>query len=432
MNLGMQNYFKKIVIHFLLTAFIFGTNFSLCHAEPLSLSEIIEEAKLNNPEILAAAKRYEAAKARIPQAKSLDDPVFGVAFEKTPKNPFNFRATPSDERKFSVSQMFPFFGKLPLKGKIALVESQVYAADYKDKQVEIINAVKNAYYDLFMNYKEAELKRQSLELLKDVAATAEAKYSVGDIKQEEVFKIHSEIAKFANAIANLEENQAAKITRINTLLNRKPDSALGVPVLSDDISFSMDAESLYRLTLENRPELLIFAYSIEKNKYAKDLAKKSYFPDFIAGIVMRGLTAGTIGPWDLMMSFTVPLWFWTKQRYQVKEAIASLEEAEAAYAAMKNKALAQTRELYAKIEMAKNTVNLYKYSQMPILESSINSSLAGYRAGKGDIMMLLDSERMLIETKMNYYAALVDYNTNLSDLERAIGIDLKPGQRSEK
>jgi outer membrane protein TolC len=144
----------------------------------------------------------------------------------------------------------------------------------------------------------------------------------------------------------------------------------------------------------------------------------------MAGIVMRGFTTGSIGPWDLMLAFTVPLWFWTKQRYEVKEAIANIEEAEAAYQTMKNKTLAETKDLATKVEIARNKIKLYKNNQIPILESSIESSLSSYRSGRGDIMMLLDSERMLIETKMDYYQALVGYNMNLADLERNVGRDL--------
>jgi outer membrane protein TolC len=38
--------------------------------------------------------------------------------------------------------------------------------------------------------------------------------------------------------------------------------------------------------------------------------------------------------------------------------------------------------------------------------------------------MLLDSQRMLIDAKMDYYKALVEYNMNLADLERTVGLNL--------
>jgi len=207
-------------------------------------------------------------------------------------------------------------------------------------------------------------------------------------------------------------------------LNRAQEFSVGAPELSEDLSFQPDIKSLYQGALLNQPELIIFSYAVEKNKYAEKLAKKSFFPDLMAGIVQRGIASAGFGAWDLMLSFSAPFWFWTKQRYEVKEAIVNLEEAEASYKAMQNKAFAEVRDLAAKIEIAKNKINLFKTSLIPILESSISSSLAAFASGKGDFMMLLDSQRMLVETKMEYYNALVEYNMNLADLERSVGAEL--------
>ena len=414
---------KKAFILFLSSLFLFNPAL-LYSGEPLSLNTLIEEAKKNNPEILSAKKRWEASLARIPQAKSLDNPTVGLTFEKIPRGTLKLDKTMSEDRMLSITQMFPFFGKLPLKGKMALVESQMAASEYKNKELEVINAVKNAYYNLFMHHKAVELNRESLVFLEMIAKIAEAGYIVGEVPQEELFKINLEIAKVSNDIENHEDEKRSHETHLNTLLNRGPEEPLTHPELKEEVSFNRDINSLYRLTLENQPELLMFSYAIEKNKYAKSLAKKSFFPDMMAGIVQRGITSGSLGPWDLMLAFSVPLWFWTKQRYEVKEAIANLEEAQAAYQAMKNKAFAETKDLATKIEIAKNKINLYKNTQIPLLESSIESSLSAYRSGRGDIMMLLDSQRMLIEAKMDYYKSLVEYNMNLADLERTVGLNL--------
>lgn len=415
---------KKAFILFLVNIFILNAS-PLYPLDNLPLDTLVNEAKEKNPEIQAAKRRWEASKARIPQAKSLDNPTVGFEFMKIQKGTLKLDRTMPEDRILSINQMFPFFGKLPLKGKIALVESQMAASEYKNKELEVINEVKNAYYDLFMNYKEIELNQQSLGFLENIARIAEAKYAVGEIPQEEVFKIHLEVARLNTDIINLEQEKKAKQTRLNTLLNRQPESALGIPALEEGASFDKEINSLYRLTLQNQPELLIFSYAIEKNKFAKSLAKRSFFPDLMTEIGLRSITAGGIGPWDLMLAFSVPLWFWTKQRYEVKEAIANLDEAKAAYEAMKNKAFSEIKDLFTKIEIAKNKINLYRVNLIPILENSIETSLASYGSGKGDFMMLLDSQRMLVETRMNYYRALVEYNMSLADLERQVGVSLR-------
>lgn len=421
--------FKKTCIVFM-TGVVCLTQVIAYSSDILSLEPLIEEARNHNPDILAARKRWEASRARIPLSKSLEDPNMAVTFERIPRGTLKLDRTMPDDRMLALSQFFPLFGKLSLKGKIAVVESQMFAAEYKAKELQVINQVRNAYYDLFMNYKERVLMQESLILLEGIAKVAESKYSVGAFSQEEVYKIHLEVARLANTVKNLELELSSKQTRLNTVLNRDPESSFGIPQLSEDVNFSADIKSLYQLTVMNQPELLIFSLAVEKNRHAKSLAKKSFFPDLMASVVQRGITSGALGPWDLMLSFNVPFWFWTKQKYEVKEAIASLEEAEAAHKAMQNKLFAEVKDLAVKIEIAKNKIALSKNSLLPIVQSSLEVSLAAFRSGKGDFMALLDNQRMFIETKLQYYKALVEYDMNMADLERQVGGSLSERNHS--
>ncbi len=392
--------------------------------QALFLKELIAEARKNNPDILAAKARWEASLARVPQAKALENPNIGFSLQKIPGGTLKFNKVEPQERMLSISQAFPLFGKLSLKGKIAFLESQMFAAEYKNKELEVIEELKHAYHDLFMNYKEAELNKESLWVLDAVANIIESKYIVGEASQEQFFKIVLEMAKLSNDIQNLTQVKRAIETRVNLLLNRDARVSLGAPQLEETANFDKDVNYLYKLTLENQPELSTFSLAIEKNKFAKSLAQRNLLPDIMSEIVLRGITSGRIGPWDIALSFTMPFWFWTKQRYEIKEAIANLDEAKAAYQSMKNRAFIQTQDTAVKIGIAKNRISLYKNSQIPLLESSIESSLSAIRAGKGDFMSLLDTLRMLVETKMAYYRALVDYHMGLTDLQFSVGIDL--------
>lgn len=416
---------KLIAIFLVLTFILSNAGFRLAFAqEPLVLSDLIETALKSNPEILSYQKKWEAARMRIPQQKTLDNPIIGITYEKIPRGTFDLGGTMPEDRMLTLQQMLPFFGKLPLKGKIAIAEAQMAAAEYKTKELEVINEVKQAYYGLFLNYKEIELNQESLKFLENIAKIAEAKYATGEIPQEEVLKINLELAKLSNGIKNLKQENSSIQTRLNAILNRKPDSKLGYPALEENAAFWQDINQLYKLTLENQPELQIFQYAIKRNVHAKALAKRQFFPDLMAGVSLRGLGSPQFGLWDLMLALVTPLWFWNKERYGVKEAIANLESAKAAYEAMKNRALFETKDLATKIEIAKNKINLSKANLIPILESSIRSSLSAYTSGRGDFMMLLDSERMLVETRMDYYKALAEYHMNLADLEKVAGVDL--------
>ena len=56
----------------------------------LNVEEVVKEAMQNNPEILAAQKKWEVFKAKVPQASALEDPMLGFGIVNLPTN-FSFK-----------------------------------------------------------------------------------------------------------------------------------------------------------------------------------------------------------------------------------------------------------------------------------------------------------------------------------------------------
>jgi outer membrane protein TolC len=84
----------------------------------LTLSELLAQALENNPEIQAAKKKVESARARAGQATYLEDPEVNFEAWGVPLNqPVNYRK--ANPLIFGVRQKLPFFGKLGLKGEMA-------------------------------------------------------------------------------------------------------------------------------------------------------------------------------------------------------------------------------------------------------------------------------------------------------------------------
>src|SRR4029453_12162052 len=83
----------------------------------LTLSELVAQALENNPEIQAAKRKVESARARAGQATYLEDPELNVEAWGVPLNqPVNYRK--ANPLIFGVRQKLPFFGKLGLKGEM--------------------------------------------------------------------------------------------------------------------------------------------------------------------------------------------------------------------------------------------------------------------------------------------------------------------------
>ena len=65
---------------------------------------------------------------------------------------------------FSASQMFPFPGKLSLKGEMALRDSESLKASYESTKLTTVARIKELYYDLFLTHKNIDLIRDKTAL----------------------------------------------------------------------------------------------------------------------------------------------------------------------------------------------------------------------------------------------------------------------------
>jgi Trk-type K+ transport system membrane component len=99
-------YHGQILMYFLFF-FTFHLSPSVAvHAHDLILNDLIEEALKNSPELLISETKVTASGHKIPQAKSLPDPMFMFGYQNEGFNKFTLGEEPDAYGMFSLSQMF--------------------------------------------------------------------------------------------------------------------------------------------------------------------------------------------------------------------------------------------------------------------------------------------------------------------------------------
>jgi len=391
----------------------------------LDLQWLIDEALKHNPSIIAAQKRLRAAKRRIPQAKSLDDPIFRVGSWNMTDHPLNIEGeTPVLTQRFAIIKKIPFPGKLSLRGEVEAEKSNMTEQELQSKIQEIIAEVKKAFYGFYYVERAIEITEENMELLRKFARIAESKYKVGKTTQRDVLAAQVELSTLANDLIVLRERRESVIARINTLLDRHPETSLGKPPLDiEKHTLDLTARELEKIAVNRRPELKRFQHAIRSNEANLKLSKKNYyFADFQPMVEYRQRN-GQPDIWAASVSINIP-WIWAKNREKVNESWEELSAAKSDYRFITDKTLFEIKDLLAKIRSTESTVNLYKTSVIPDAEQSLKSARIGYEADRVDFLTLIDSERLLLDSTLLYYRALADYEQNLSDLERAIGVQL--------
>jgi len=410
-------------------AFIFFSAFSLCFAVPLyvyadetaSLDSFIEEALNNNPKIQAAHKQYEAAANRIGQAISLDDPMIEYEYNKIVADRM---LTGEPMRMFSASQEIPFPTKIYFRAKMASRIAKVEYETYKATERDIIAQVKSVYSELLLIDKLISLNKENKAILDQFSKVATTRYGTSEGSQADALKAQLELAKADNELIMLEQRRLSNQARLNVLLSRDPKQELGILIPEEAVRLAKSLDEFYSLARQNNPELKAYNYGVEKGQAALNLSRQEFLPDFkvkFTQMVDEGRREADA--WAGMLGVTIPLWA-HKQIFGVKEMEAELGSLRAEYKMKENMVLFDIRDAYARAEANIKLVELYETAFIPQAEQTVQAALKGYESRSADFLNLLDSQRMLIEFKIEHYKAILELRLALADLEKAAGTDV--------
>ena len=377
---------------------------------PLDLSEVIHEGLARNPEIQAARSQWEATREQIPQVTALPDPRFGIQLWNIPESG-NLRTsvTRTQNTIYTLSQTFPFPGKLPLRGEMATRTASISEQVVRAKERELTGRLKQTYFELFFAHKDIQIHHDHVELLKPLFETATARFRAGKGTQVDVLKAQVELSNLYQRLPVLEQQRETTAAKLNTLLNRDPRGPLGVPREPAAMGVVKPFEELERMAHLSRPELKAAKLAIERSDQAQDFAKRQYYPDFEVAVQRFQNFQATDG-FGAIASVNIPFSFWTKRRYDagVREAAAVATAARADYEAWQNMTRFQLTELLAKIHAQQQVADLYRTTILPQAEQNLEAARAGYRTGRNNFLDVIEAERGLLEFRLAYYKAVIE------------------------
>lgn len=393
------------------------------------LRAYVERALETNPTIRENLARYRGALERVPQVDTLPDLKF--SFTQAIRS-VETRVGPQ-RNAFTLSQAFPWFGKLDLRGQVALQEALAARELHGARQQEVILQVKRSYYELAYLDQALTITREERMLLEYYAELAETRYATGQGLQVAVIKLQAEITRVMNRLDLLEQQRSSVMARLNTLMDRPPQDPIPIVGRPSLPEVTLDLAELYQIGLEHRQELKATQERIEKNERAIDLAKRNSWPDFFVGVSFvnvgtRSDPDGVSMPppdngknaFSISAGISLPIW---REKYDadVREASEMLLAERSNYANVVNEMEFSIRDHAVRLDTLREQVRLFDSALIPQSEDVLRATEAAYETGQVGVLDLLDSERVLLNVRLvhaRYYANIL---VALAELERALG-----------
>ena len=126
-----------------------------------TLSGILSVVRGNNPTLKAARANWEAMKARVPQARAWEDPMFGLNTERIATTNF----ADYTDLAWMLSQTIPVAGKNMSRGRAAIAEAGGAFQAFRRAEYDIISRTRVAYFKLSAAYGQLEINQRNATLL---------------------------------------------------------------------------------------------------------------------------------------------------------------------------------------------------------------------------------------------------------------------------
>jgi outer membrane protein TolC len=322
---------------------------------------------------------------------------------------YTFGDEPDAQWMFSVSQMFPFPGKLPLKEEMARQDAEGASIIHESVRLKTIVRIRELYYDLFLAYKNIDLLRERTALFSRIEDAALARYSSGMGMQQEVLMAQTE--KYM--LLEKEEMQKQKIQALEAMLNAVVGRDVNAPLdRPSEQTLSLQASSLEELlnkAYEHSPEIRARQRMVAAAEARVKMAEKEYYPDFTLAASYFNRGGGQFDDmWSLTTTINVPIFYRTKQRQAVLEAKAALAESKRMLEATRLMVASAIRDTYSMWKTAERLMDLYKNGLMPKTYQDFEAALAGYTNGKTEAITVINRLKALIDFETLYWAQVAE------------------------
>ena len=416
---GSRQYAVRVIL--LLTAYFLLCS-SYVFAEDLNLQDLIDEALKNNHEILITESRVAASEYRIPQVKSLPDPMLMFGYQNEGWKKYTYGESIMAWWMFSASQTFPFPGKLSTKGEMAAREAEGLRASHEGKRLMTIEKVKELYYDLLYTYKTIDIINERAALFTRIEDAAIARYSSGKGMQQEVLMAQTEKYMLLEKEQMLKQRIQSLEAMLNSTIGRDINAPLGRPVEIKGTGLETSLDELLTLHVEHSPFVKEKERMVASAQARVRMAELDYYPDFTvnAGYFTRGSDFDPM--WSLTTTINIPIFYRTKQRQAVNEARALVSGAEHELYSTKIMLSSTIRDNYSMAQTAERLMELYKSGLIPKTYQDFESALSGYGTGRLEEITVITRLKTLLDLEISYWGQFTEREKAIARLQSITGM----------
>ena len=401
------------------------------------LKELIKLAIENNRDLKIAILNIESARAtyRIEKAKyfpSIEAKVSNTnARDVTSNN--NTEISRTYSAKFGASYELDLFGKTRSLNDSTLQSylATKYAAT--SAKISLISEVINIWNTLSSNIEHLKLLQNSIDNLEVASELTQKKFDMGIILIDDVFSSQTSLKEtevnLLNQLTTIEKNKNALELLVSTSI---PNDLLPTGFKDTENSLMLIQSGLSSEVLFSRPDIIEAEYNLKAKNANIGVARAAFFPSItltadygLASTSLSSLFNGNAQTvWSFIPSINLPIFKGGENKANLDYANAQQKIALAQYEKTIQSAFKDVSD--ALIERANISKQLNAQEDLVnTAQKSYEVALNSYKYGLGTYLnvlvaqkILFDTQRVLVDTKLNELINRVSLYTSLGGNEK--------------
>ena len=387
----------------------------------LTEREVVSTVLRENQSLKATLAKWEAMKARVPQARAWEDLRAGVDWAA--ERSVNIPPDSFMDQTAMLEQEVPISGKNRSRSRAAIAEARAAFEDLRRVELDLVMRARSAYARLANGYAQLDVNRSNSGLLNQFVQISRSRYEAGMATQADVLLAQTDAAKLLEAQADIERQISEEQSALNVLMNRRAQAPLGRPSELLFTEQTRTLETLQSSALALRPELRRAQNRIDAERFRLELANRQWFPDPALNVKAQryNSAAQAISEVDVGISIPVPWLNWKKYSAGVLEARKSVEDAEREFGAARVETLGLVRDALKKIQTSADQYKLYRDNILPLARQAVDATRAAYEASTGGFLELITARRTLQDAESAALNRLAGYEAQIAELDAIIG-----------
>jgi cobalt-zinc-cadmium efflux system outer membrane protein len=380
-------------------------------AEPLTFAEALRLALATSPEVAAAGKAVEAARAGVAVARQVPNPELTLERAKE---------TPHD----AATLAFPLETGGKRSRRVALAEASTRLAEAELQRVvqETRQQVRRAYFALAGAGRQAAVREQQAQFAARIRDAARSRFETGDRPRLDIVQAALALAQAEVDLGAARGAAAGARASLAVLTGRPADAPL---TLADDLEDQPlpPAPALTALAVASSRELLRLQQQVEEQAARVELARALQVPDLtLAPSVTHDSPPEFLWGWRAAVTLAVPLFHNHGAEVEVERR--TLEQRQAELDGARRRLEGELARALAVADSARRVALVYRDQILPQTEEVERMAEDSYRSGQTGLEVLLQALQATRETRAKAIQAGLDYQAALADLEQAIGAPL--------